>query len=399
MTLVSRVIEKLNLKFLPTAGQPETGFVLVATLVAIAIISLGAAYFAIQVDSLRNSALHMQRWAEAEREAFAIRESLQFAAATGTREEGGLTFGKETLATDGRRYKLTETLSISVQDERGLLAINTLDEKTIFRLLDSLGIPVENQPRLVDSLLDYMDADDLRRLNGAEKADYARANKPPPTNDFLRTREQLQDVLGWDSLFSRLRTAGQNSNPGVESRFMDLFSIARHSGLNMNSAPAAVLYALPGLDRAKIPALIDQRRARAFTSVAELAPFTSGPIDSDYFGLFGANDLRVVLYKAELPFLLECQLSITAGESDRPTRLKMCVRRPVTVGIPSGPDEFQRALKQDTQKPEVGQQSGSRPIATTASSARNDLRDSPQNVDAKAPQWLAEVLYSGQPSK
>ncbi|MCE2724579.1 MAG: general secretion pathway protein GspK [Burkholderiales bacterium] len=370
----------------------ETGFVLVATLVAIAIITLGAAYFAAQVDTLRNSALYMQRWAETEREAFVIRESLQFAAATGVRDEGGLTFGKETLATDGRRYKLTDTLSITVQDERGLLAINTLDEKTLLRLLDSFGIPVENQPRLIDSLLDYIDADDLKRLNGAEKAEYARMNKLPPTNDFLRTRQQLQEVASWDDLFNRLRSVGQTNNPGVESRFIDLFSTSRHSGLNLNSAPAAVLYVVPGLDRTKISALIDQRRARAFTSIAQLAPFTTGPIDSDYLSLFGANDLRVVLYKAELPFLLECQLSITPGDTDRPTRLKMCVRRPINAGAGGGSDEFQRALLQDTQKPDVRQQSGSRPLATTSPSIRNDLRDAPQNVDAKTPQWLAEVL-------
>lgn len=373
----------------------ETGFVLVATLVAIAIISLGAAFFAAQVDTLRNSALYMQRWAEAEREAFEIRESLQFAAATGVRDEGGLTFGKETLATDGRRYKLTETLSISVQDERGLLAVNTLDEKTLSRLLDSLGMRVENQARLIDGLLDYIDADDLKRLNGAERREYARMNKPPPSNDFLRARDQLQEVEGWDDLFDRLRSAGQTSNPGVESRFIDLFSISRHSGVNLNSAPAAVLYALPGLDRTKIPALIDQRRARAFTSIAQLAPFTSGPIDSDYLGLFGANDLRVVLYKAELPFLLECQLSITPGDTDRPTRLKMCVRRPITASAGGGADEFKRALLQDTQKPEMRQPPDSRPSATTSLSIRNDLRDAPQNVDAKAPQWLAEVLNPG----
>jgi type II secretory pathway component PulK len=389
------VTEKTTSKDQADSRHRETGFVLVATLVAIAIISLGAAYFAAQVDTLRNSALYMQRWAEAEREAFAVRESLQFAAATGVRDEGGLTFGKETLATDGRRYKLTETLSISVQDERGLLAINTLDEKTLSRLLESLGIPVENQPRLIDGLLDYIDADDLKRLNGAEKGEYARMNKLPPTNDFLRTRQQLQEVAGWDDLFSRLRSVGQTNNPGVESRFIDLFSTSRHSGLNLNSAPAAVLYAVPGLDRTKIPALIDQRRARAFTSIAQLAPFTTGPIDSDYLGLFGANDWRVVLYKAELPFLLECQLSITPGDSVRPTQLRMCVRRPIAAGVDGGSDEFQRALLQDTQKPDARQQSGSRPIATTSPSIRNALRDAPQNVDAKAPKWLVEVLSPG----
>ena len=242
-------------------GSPAaTGFVLVATLVAIAIIGLGAAYFASQVDTLRNSARQLQSWSEAEREAFSVREMLQYAAALGFRDEGGLTFANTTLATDGRRYRLTDTLSVSVQDERGLLAINTLDERTLSKLLSIIGIPTENHARLIDTLLDYMDPDDLRRLNGAEARDYAAANKPAPANDFLRTRDQLADVLSWDTILERL-DSGALSAPGLRARFIDLFSAAKHVGLNINSAPLHVLRTVPGIDPTKISALIDQRRA------------------------------------------------------------------------------------------------------------------------------------------
>jgi len=373
-------------------GSPAAaGFVLVATLVAIAIISLGAAYFASQVDTLRNSARQLQSWSEAERDAFSVREMLLYAAATGFRDEGGLTFANTTLATDGRRYRLTDTVSVSVQDERGLLAINTLDERTLSKLLSVIGMPTESHARLIDSLLDYMDPDDLRRLNGAEAREYAAANKPAPANDFLRTRDQIADVLGWDTILDRLDSAAPPAAPGLRARFTNLFSAATHFGLNINSAPLHVLRTVPGLDPTKISTLIDQRHATPFTSLGQLAPFTSGPIDSDYVGLVGANEWRVVITQANLPFLLECQLTITAAEPDRPTRLRECVRRPVMAGAAGSPDEFQLALAVD-RRTGSRQSSESNTPSSSPRALRNDLRDPTKIVDAPAPDWLAEVL-------
>jgi DNA uptake protein ComE-like DNA-binding protein len=372
-----------------TSRRPAAGFVLVATLVAIAVISLGAAYFATQVDKLRTNAGQMQAWAEAEREAFLLRETLMFAAARGIREEGGLAFDGSVLATDGRPYTISNTLVLSVQDESGLLTINTLDERIVGRFLSSIGIPTEEHARLTDALLDFMDVDDLRRLNGAEKLEYARANRPPPTNDFLRHREQLRDVIGWGDILDKLATVGQSTKPGIDSRFINLFSAARHSGLNLNSAPAAVLASTPGIAPERIAALIDQRRAKAFTSLAQIAPFTNGPIDSDYLGLFGAHDLRVVLRKSNLPFLLECQLTVTPAALDRPTRLKECFRRPAVPLTSNDSDEFQRALAQQSNSRAAPENTQQKPSTTAP---RNDQREAIQSVESAAPTWLVEAV-------
>lgn len=369
----------------PRLGSPQAGFVLVATLVAIAVIALGAAYFAGQVDSLRNNARQMQSWAEAEREAFSVRETLMFAAAAGLRDEGGLNYANSVLATDGRPYRISETLKIFVQDERGLIGINTLDERLLARFLTSIGVPADQQPRLIDTLLDYMDPDDLRRLNGAEAAEYRRANLPPPTNDFLRTREQLRDLVAWRDLVGKLAEA-EAVSPGIQTRFLDLFSTARHFGLNLNSASGQVLAMVQGIDPARVPALLDQRKARAFTSLAQLAPYTNGPIDEEYLGLIGAYDLRVTVQKEGLPFLLECQLTITAADADRPARLKECTRRPATATSSGLADEFRRALA-----PEINLRSTPEtvPIRPSNFANRNDLPDARQPVESAIPSWLA----------
>ncbi|MCE2989451.1 MAG: general secretion pathway protein GspK, partial [Nitrosomonadaceae bacterium] len=164
-------------------GAPtETGFVLVATLVAVAIVSLAAAWFANQVDSLRDGATRMQRWAELEKNTFSVRESLMYAAAIGIRDEAGLNIDKVVLATDARVYKLGEAVKLSVQDERGLIGINTADDRWLTRLSSSWGIPSDRQPSMIDGLKDFIDDDDLKLLNGAERAEYLRQGLPPPPN-------------------------------------------------------------------------------------------------------------------------------------------------------------------------------------------------------------------------
>jgi type II secretory pathway component PulK len=372
----------------PSPPRQNTGFVLVATLVAIAIITLGATFFAAQVDSLRESARQTQRWTEAEREAFSLREALQYAAATGTRTEAGLIVDGAVFALDGRRYKVSDTISLRVQDERGLLSINTQDQTSLSQLLSALGVPVEWHAGLSDSLLDYIDPDDFVRLNGAERRDYLAARRPQPANDFLRTREQIADVKGWDALLAILERA-ETQNPGIRLRFIDLFSASRQSGLNVNSAPAAVLAATRGIDAGRVAALLDQRRAKPMATLADLQPFTSSPLDSEYIGFFSGNDWRVTVEKTQMPFLLECQLSITPGEPDRPTRIRECFRRPAAAVLAGAQDEFQRAF---------GGLSGVRPTTEVTTSRtlrpvdRNDARNNLTNADVAAPDWLAAAV-------
>jgi hypothetical protein len=337
----------------------------------------------------------MQTWAEAEREAFSVREILLFAAAAGVRDEGGLSFANELLATDGRRYRLGAGLSLTVQDERGLVGINTMDERLLAKFLTSIGLPAEQQARAIDTVLDYMDPDDLRRLNGAEASDYKRGNLPPPANDYLRTREQLRDVIGWRDIFENLAKA-EGVSPGIQARFLDLFSTARHFGLNLNSASGQVLATVQGLDPARIPALLDQRRASAFNSLAQLGPYSNGPLDAEYLGLVGANELRITVLKEGLPFLLECQLSITPVEPDRPTRLKECVRRPKTATSTGVADEFRRAFA-----PQENLRSTPATVPTRSSNfpTRNDQPEATQAVESASPDWLAAAVsaagYSG----
>ncbi len=401
--------------FVRHAPYVEKGFVLVATLFAVALIALGAAYFANRVSELRNNAIDMQRWAEAERDAFSIRETLLHAAAIYPRDTAGLMVASGSFATDNRPYKVSASATLRVQDERGLIGINVLDDKLLIKLFSHLGIPSRQHMQMLDGLRDYIDPDDLKHLNGAEKNDYVAAKLAPPANDFLRSREQLMDIMAWRQLFTSLNrfdseAALQNNASslqeeqqiaGVRDRFLSLFSTAKHYGINANTAPATVLSLLPGLNPTRINALIDQRRARQFNNFAEMIPFANGPLDEELIGLVGADTWRVTIAKSDLPFLLECQLVITPGEKDRPTRLKECRRRSPDLFLTGAPNEFARAL--DAQKPEKMRPPTSlKPLTQSINEPnfadRNLRRDQIRTDETPAPRWLAESIATVAPN-
>ncbi len=377
----------------------EQGFVLVATLFAVAVVALAAAFFAGRVDELRMNAFATQRWAEAERDAFSLRETLLHAAAKYARDEGGLAVPNGLLNVDGRSYRVSDSLTIQVQDERGLLGVNLGDDRLMRRFFASVGIPAALHARLLDSLNDYIDDDELTRLNGAEKPEYATAKRVPPANDFLHTREELANVMGWERIFAALERADAAAVPsqhGVRNRFLALFTTARHAGININSAPAAVLSAVPGLDPSRIDALIDQRRQKPLRSLAEVLPFANGQLDEEIVGLVGANDWRITIAKAGLPFLLECRLTITPGDKDRPTRVKECRRGSVDAIAVGLPNEFSLAFRElaasfNAPSPPT-QITASTDTRKTDFADRNDRRESSRANETPAPTWLAEVI-------
>jgi len=59
-------------------------------------------------------------------------------------------------------------IKIRISDEQARLNMNMISQQRLRRLLDYAGIEEERQNEIVDSLTDWIDPDDLHRLNGAE---------------------------------------------------------------------------------------------------------------------------------------------------------------------------------------------------------------------------------------
>ncbi|WP_165971230.1 general secretion pathway protein GspK [Luteimonas terrae] len=119
----------------------------------------------------------------------------------------------------------------AIQDEAGLYPLSPwMTGRGLDRFLVHQGVEEAAVPRLRDALLDYMDSDDLTRLNGAESREYERAGRPPPANRRLLTPGELGNVLGWDAL-------GPDVLDAIVARVTPYYAGA----INPNTMPADML--------------------------------------------------------------------------------------------------------------------------------------------------------------
>lgn len=145
------------------------------------------------------------------------------------------------LRLDGRPYVGVGDTTFRLQDAAGLYPLNGAGPADLTTFLSLLDADADVEPaRLLDALLDYIDADDLRRLNGAEAGEYERDDLSPPPNRRLLVPSEVFRVRGWDALSPEARVR------------LEALATTRYAGaINLNAVPAELLQVwLPGCDRA-----------------------------------------------------------------------------------------------------------------------------------------------------
>lgn len=130
-------------------------------------------------------------------------------------------------------------VAIEIHDESGKLPLNRLEEAQLNRLLEeSLEFDFGTSRELSSMLLDWIDPDDSRRLNGAESEDYLRRDPPyKAANAPLQSLEELRLIEVWDETF--FDEAGR---PNEQFEQLERMVTVRHGGtVNLNSAHARTL--------------------------------------------------------------------------------------------------------------------------------------------------------------
>lgn len=140
-----------------------------------------------------------------------------------------------------------EIIRITLRSESAKIDINTANPELMKGLLRSAGLDGQALDRLLDALQDWRDADDLRRLNGAEKDDYAAAGKTyVPANSNFQTIDEMRLVLGMtDAIFRQIKG--------------HITVYSGQAGINSTIASREVLLALPGVDPSSVDAYIASR--------------------------------------------------------------------------------------------------------------------------------------------
>ncbi len=139
--------------------------------------------------------------------------------------------------------------SVRVTSEGGKLNINWLlrgeepMKLTILKQwLERKGLDFAQREAFVDCLLDYVDADDVKRLNGAEdEGDYH------PANRELRSVDELVRVKGSGPLISQ---------PG----WQDDLTVYSQGPIDLSGASAEILSLLPGLGETRIRQFVQYRQ-------------------------------------------------------------------------------------------------------------------------------------------
>ncbi len=193
------------------------------------------------------------------------------------------------LLLDGQPYRGLGGVTFAIQDEAGLFPILVPTAPVLDRFLVKQGVRHEDVPRLRDTLMDFLDHDDLRRLNGAEARDYERADQPRPPNRQLLLPVELKDVLDWAELVPPA------SMDGLPERLTTFYAGA----VNLNTAPLELLPTwvdgCPDVCRA----VVERRRREPFRTAFEVIGEVGARLEGDpslEYRFLPSNAFRLTLW-------------------------------------------------------------------------------------------------------
>jgi general secretion pathway protein K len=137
---------------------------------------------------------------------------------------------------------------LRLYDEGGKIDLNAAQEQTLRTVLNFVVHNDDQAAQLADAILDWRDADDLKRLHGAEASEYQAASlKQTPQNRNFLVLEELRGVLG--------------ITPELYRALEPWFTLyTGQDGLNPAKASPEVLLALSGGDQSAVENFIQQRQ-------------------------------------------------------------------------------------------------------------------------------------------
>jgi hypothetical protein len=221
-----------------------------------------------------------------------------------------------------RKIDNRKSYQVQMTGEGGRLNLNWLiagEDPTrlgiLRRYLTNKGIDINELNHMVDCLLDWVDPDDLERLNGAEASDDYH-----PTNHLLTRVDELKHIKGWEAFASR---------PGWE----DDFTLSSTGPVDLAWASRDVLLALPGMTEGLVDRFLQFRRGPdGLDGTNDDAPFQS------------LEDVRAALGFSPQQFSQIAPLVVfhdavfrieSVGRSGDATRVvRMVIRRPTNVNVP-----------------------------------------------------------------
>jgi general secretion pathway protein K len=148
-----------------------------------------------------------------------------------------------------RKVNSREGYEVHITGEGGRLNLNWIVAgedparlEILRKYLENKGIDLNERDHMIDCLLDWVDPDNLVRLNGAEESeDYH------PANTLLTRLDELKKVKGWAEFTS-------------DPHWQDDFTLNSNGPVDLTWASRDVLLALPGMTEPLVDAFLQFRR-------------------------------------------------------------------------------------------------------------------------------------------
>lgn len=172
------------------------------------------------------------------------------------------------------------TFSVKIIDQERFFNINVADQTILRQAMTLIGVDAAESPAIIDSILDWIDLDDAKRLSGAESTYYLGLPSPyyaknGPIDDLteLMLIKGITPEMYWGPAGTNYATtAGIAPATRVQSKRLhrdetldyqvglkDLFTPISGRLININTASAGVLQLIPNIDSNTAQAIVQAR--------------------------------------------------------------------------------------------------------------------------------------------
>ena len=181
--------------------------------------------------------------------------------------------------------------NVVVTDEERKLPVNNLTATQWRKLLDVLGADPLDADVIVDSTLDWIDATDLHRLNGADNTYYG--GLVPPYKKKGGPMDRIEEMLLIRGVTKELfegTPAGDKDSPGHPG-LKDVLTTFSAGQVNVNTTSSEVLQALLNLDDTQATIILQHRDGQdGVPGTDDDMPFRN--VD-EFLGVLGGNNPTV----------------------------------------------------------------------------------------------------------
>ena len=129
---------------------------------------------------------------------------------------------------------------------------NSPSRELLRKYLEIKGVDLNERDHMIDCLLDWVDPDNLVRLDGAEDDQGYQ-----PTNGPLKTLDEVKRIRGWEDFASQ---PDWDADFTLYSMSVSQGNQAQPAPIDINSASRNVLLSLPGFSEPIVDRLLELRR-------------------------------------------------------------------------------------------------------------------------------------------